>query len=114
MLWFKFRWILTFSHGLCVKIIRGGNEVKELTQEVDRLFKRPMRPLVVKGILGRLFKMVDIMDDIIFSASALLYREEKDLIEFSDRAQIAAERLIERLGREKGKYKKDIRKLKSM
>lgn len=112
-MWFRYRWILTFSHGLCVKIIRGADQIKLLSNEIDFLFSRPMNWAVGKRILIRLVKLINILDDVIFSASTLLYREEKDLIDFSERTEKAAERLLGRLKREKGKYRGDAKKLES-
>lgn len=112
MLWFRYRWVLTFSRGLCIKIIRAGDSVKRLSNEIDYMFKRPQNIYVVRGILQRIVKLIDILDDLIFSASALLYREEKDLIRFSKRVESTAARLIGRLKGEKGKLNKDLLKLK--
>lgn len=114
MLWFRYRWILTFSHGLCVKIIRGSDAVKLLSEEVDFLFSRPMNLVVGKGISKRLLRLIDILDDAIFSASVLLYREEKDLIKFSERVEDSAQRLINKVKKERGVYERDLRKLEGM
>jgi hypothetical protein len=112
MLWFKYRWILTFSHGLCVKILRGGARIRVISEHI-----RPMSPTNAKNsqeILGGLMQWINILDDIIFSVSALMYRLEKDLIEFNERAEDAAKRMIERLKREGKRYNKDIKKLERL
>ena len=111
MLWFRYRWILTSSHGLCVKIIRGSEAVKILILEVDSLFARPINLVVLKAILNRILRLINILDDIIFSASALLYREEKGLIKFSKRVEEAVKRLVVRLMRDKARYERDAMKL---
>ena len=55
--------------------------------------------------------MIKSIDGMIFSADALLYREEKDLIRFCRRVESAIERLTARLSRAKGRYMRDAQRL---
>ncbi len=113
MFWFRYRWVLIFSHGLCVKIIRASARVQELSNQVDSLSStKPMNWAI--GILNRISELTNILDDIVFSVSALLYREERDLIKFSKRIKRGAEKLIERLKKERRKYQKDIYQMRKL
>ncbi|MBW2989974.1 hypothetical protein KY358_06695 [Candidatus Woesearchaeota archaeon] len=114
MLWFKYRWVITFSHGLCVKIVRGGDHIKELEDRFRGLSGMPSSAKVISARLDVLLKFIGVLEDIIFSASALIYREEKSLIEFTERVDSAAERLVKRLKGEKKNYAKDAKKLEGM
>ena len=82
MLWFRYRWIPVFSRGLCIKIVRGGDEVKRLSSEIDALFRSPLSIPAGRNIIGKIMKLVNVLDYMVFSVGALLFREEKDLIKF--------------------------------
>ncbi|MBU0627880.1 MAG: hypothetical protein KKC75_01715 [Nanoarchaeota archaeon] len=114
MLWFRYRWRLTFSHGLCIRLVRGGEAIKALSENLDRLDGMPISHSVGKAILSKLMELLNILDDVVFSASALLYREEKGLIKFSGNVEATAQRLIARLKRDNLGYARDARKLESM
>ncbi len=111
MLFFRYRWVLTFSHGLCVKIIRNSAAIKRLELEIKQLMGYQKSERVIRLLLDKLSRTIALLDDIIFSASALLYREEKSLVRFSRRVEDAARRIIERARREKGKYEREIKRL---
>jgi ribosomal protein S15P/S13E len=112
MLWFRYRWVMTFSHGLCVKIVRGGEAIKQLSNEIDRFYSDSMSATQCKMVLRKTSKLIDVLDSVAFSASALLYREEKDLIKFARKARGTFDHLVKQLGRDKKRYGKDESRLK--
>ena len=114
MLWFRYRWIPVFSRGLCIKIVRGGDEVKRLSSEIDALFRSPLSIPAGRNIIGKIMKLVNVLDYMVFSVGALLFREEKDLIKFSKRVEDAAEIWIDRVRRENAGYKKHADKVEKM
>lgn len=113
MLWFKYKWLLIFSHGLCVKIIRGGQAIKTLSNEIEGFLSGTTTIAKGKMILSRITELINTLESVVFSASALLYREEKDLIEFSEKVEDAMQGLLKRYEKDKRSYIKSSRMLKS-
>ena len=111
MLWFRYKWELTRSRGLCVKIIRGGADIQSTELELRQLWNMPMSAGVGRAIINNLSDMIKGIEGMIFSADALLYREEKDLIRFCRRVESATERLTARLLRAKRRYMRDAQRL---
>ena len=112
MLWFKYRWVMTFTHGLCVKIVRGGEAIKQLSSDIDKVYSDNMSATQCKTVLRKTAKLIGVLDSVAFSASALLYREEKDLIKFARKARGTFDHLVKQLGRDKKRYGKDESRLK--
>jgi len=110
MLWWRY-WRWELSRSFCVKIIRLGNQIKRLSLEIRSLFKRSMNLVVGKGILDRIVVLIEDMDEVIFSAGALLFREEKKLISFLEKVSREVEKLKSELRKKKGKYAKEVKEL---
>ncbi len=113
MLWFKYKWLLIFSHGLCVKIIRGGQSIKTLSNEIEGFLGETTTIAKGKMILSRIIKIIDTLEAVVFSASALLYREEKDLINFSKKVEDSIQGLLDKCEKDKKRYQKSLKMLKS-
>ncbi len=111
MLWFKYKWLMIFSHGLCVKIIRGGQAIKALSVDIKKRFNDPMNGKNVGVILNRIELIIINIEGIIFSASALLYREEKSLLQFTKKVDLAVQHLVKRCGKDKKRFNKDSNRL---
>lgn len=107
MLWFKYKWLLIFSHGLCVKIIRAGQSIKILNNEIKGLLGRTMNMARGRMVLNRIMQLITTLESVIFSASALLYREEKDLIEFSEKVEDVVKKLLKKCKHDKRRYQAD-------
>lgn len=112
MLWFRYRWVLTFSHGLCVKIIRGSAKINQLDRVLNSLDDDNITKTKGRQILAISEAKIGILDDVLFSSAALLYREESKLIGFGKWVNKAAGKLIRKLEKEKGKYGANLEKLK--
>lgn len=105
MMWFRYRWVPVFTRGLCVRIVRGGDDIKELSSEINELFKQPLSIAIGNGITSKLTEIVDTLDDMVFAVGALLFRQEKDLIRFCRRVEDAAEMLTAKAREKKEEYK---------
>jgi len=103
---------------LCVKILRGGEAIKALDVgmigPLKKLREGTISVLECRRLLRMIRYLIDVLDGIIFSASALLYREEKALEGFMDNVEKTTDRLIKRLGRDKKKYGGCVRALRKM
>ncbi|MBW2975020.1 hypothetical protein KY366_04855 [Candidatus Woesearchaeota archaeon] len=112
MLWFKYKWQLIFSHGLCVKILRGGESVKNLTGEIKGYLNAEMDETRARIVLDKIMQMIETLEGIVFSSSTLLYREEKDLIGFSNNVKASVKKMLHRCGQDKKRYNYHAKKLK--
>jgi len=111
---FRYRLRFRFSRSFCVRMIQLGDKIKVLSLELRYLFGRPTNLSVERATLHRILKLIEVLDEIVFSAGALLYREEKKLIGFLDKIVDSVDELTGELRKKRGKYSREVKELERM
>ena len=110
---FRYKWNPKFSEIFCNNIVRGAVGIRKLEEELPSVSEE-MTEKEGSLYLNHIGLMLDFLDLVVFSASSLLYREERTLMAFGKKVQGACAWLLKRVEKDKRNLSKDGAKLEKL